>query len=119
MNWFNNSPPLASYGRKRPQKTTPNNNNARCSFPINYRYNVQDAHHTRHSNFCPDRSCWRAILRMATLEAKIGKLTLKDMAKKEKIKTLAVKDLDYNYPNSDQILHGLNFEVKTNEVLCQ
>lgn len=55
---------------------------------------------------------------MAIMEAKIGKLTLGDMAKKGKIKTLAVKGLDYKYPNSDQILHNINFEVKTNEVVC-
>ena len=55
---------------------------------------------------------------MVVMEAKIGKLTLRDMAKKDKIKTLAVKDLVFKYPNSDQILQDINFEVKTNEVLC-
>lgn len=52
------------------------------------------------------------------MKTKIGKLTLKDMKKDQVNKTLKVENLEFSYSNSEKILNGMNFEVKTNEVLC-
>lgn len=40
------------------------------------------------------------------------------MNKNNKIKTLKVENLGFKYSNSPQIFEGINFDVKTNEVLC-
>lgn len=40
------------------------------------------------------------------------------MTKKNKHKTLSVKNLEFKYPNTDTILHDISFELGTNEVLC-
>ena len=117
MNWTYHPSSITNNGWQRSPQATTNNHHVRSGIFANSRHIMQNTNKPGHSTFGINRINRCSILCMAIMKTEIGKFIIK-MTKKTKHKTLTVKNLGFKYLNSDQILHNLNFEVSTNEVLC-